>query len=165
MIVALLLPTPPLTNSPPQLFAMKRNATLRALRHQFLAGVFHELIDVIIHLQSHNLSPRHNLVDCRLRSYCLKPHEVTFDNAFRPKILPSRSEGSLGDPIPRIFDHLAARNDVEVIFPNYLRVRLVLPLSHYGSFVVSVICLNTNFEKRLIPSDQAMLAELVLNTD
>ncbi|GBO15826.1 hypothetical protein AVEN_211407-1 [Araneus ventricosus] len=77
------------------------------------------LIDIITnHLQSHDLGQRHNLVDRRLYSYCLKSLEVTFDNAFRPKLLPSRSEGSLGDFFPPIFDYLGVDKDMEVMFPK-----------------------------------------------
>ncbi|GBO34228.1 hypothetical protein AVEN_104905-1, partial [Araneus ventricosus] len=47
-----------------------------------------------------------NFVVCRLHRYCLKPYEVPFDNVLLSKFLRSRSEGSLGDLFPRIFDHL-----------------------------------------------------------
>ncbi|GBM09697.1 hypothetical protein AVEN_186404-1 [Araneus ventricosus] len=67
---------------------------------QLLAVLFHKLMDIIvIHLQSHYLSQRHTLVDYRLHSYCLKPLKVTFDNAFRRKLLPGRSQSSLSDPL------------------------------------------------------------------
>ncbi|GBN92731.1 hypothetical protein AVEN_148462-1 [Araneus ventricosus] len=38
--------------------------------------------------------------------YCLGLLNVTFDNILRPKLLPSRSEDSLGNLFPCIFDHL-----------------------------------------------------------
>ncbi|GBN35082.1 hypothetical protein AVEN_60475-1 [Araneus ventricosus] len=40
----------------------------------------------------HDLGQRHNLIDYRLHRYCLKPLKVTFDNALRPKLLPSRTK-------------------------------------------------------------------------
>ncbi|GBO46406.1 hypothetical protein AVEN_115965-1 [Araneus ventricosus] len=83
---------------------------------QFLVVLFHNLIDIIaIHLQSPYLGQRHNLIDYRLRRKCHKPLKVTFDKVLRPKLLPRRSEKSFGNPLPRIFDHLEAGNDVEVI--------------------------------------------------
>ncbi|GBO20136.1 hypothetical protein AVEN_48738-1 [Araneus ventricosus] len=89
-------------------------------RRQSLSDVVSlRLIDIItIHLQSHDLGQRHNLVDSRLHRYCLKPLEVTFDNAFRPNLLPSRREGSLGDLFPPIFDYLGVDKDMEVMFPK-----------------------------------------------
>ncbi|GBN56897.1 hypothetical protein AVEN_46554-1 [Araneus ventricosus] len=97
---------------------------------QLLAVVVLKLIDIIFHFQSHDFDQRHNLVDCRLHRYCLKPLKVIFDNVLRSKLLPSRSESSLGDPFPCIFDHLEAGNDVEVMFPK-------LSESKTGQFIVS----------------------------
>ncbi|GBL73812.1 hypothetical protein AVEN_163345-1 [Araneus ventricosus] len=86
---------------------------------QLLAVSYLKLIDIVlIYPQSHDLSQRHNLIDCRLHRYSLKSIKITFDNAFRPKLLPSRSEGSLDEPFLRIFDHLETSNDVEVLFPK-----------------------------------------------
>ncbi|GBM68453.1 hypothetical protein AVEN_5172-1 [Araneus ventricosus] len=101
MIVALLLPPPPLTSSPPQLLAVSKH-----FGSQVFAVVFLNLIDIIFHLQSHDLGQRHNFVQCRLHRYCLRsdlrsgngdvmwrssssgryclrPFKVTFDNALR----------------------------------------------------------------------------------
>ncbi|GBO04892.1 hypothetical protein AVEN_255949-1 [Araneus ventricosus] len=54
-----------------------------------------------------------------LRTASLKPLKGTFFNALRPKLLPSRSEGSLGGaPFPSNFYHLEASNVVEMIHPK-----------------------------------------------
>ncbi|GBM56426.1 hypothetical protein AVEN_56111-1 [Araneus ventricosus] len=95
---------------------------------QLLAEVFLKLIDIIFH--SHELGQRHNLVDCRLHKYCLKPLKVTFGNALRPMLLPSRSEGSLCGPFRSIFDYLDAGKDVVVINPKLFE-------SKTGTFIVS----------------------------
>ncbi|GBM20665.1 hypothetical protein AVEN_230247-1 [Araneus ventricosus] len=55
-------------------------------------------------LSTSSRGQRYNLVDYRYHRYCLKPLKVTFDNTLRSKLLPCRSEGSLGDLLPRIFD-------------------------------------------------------------
>ncbi|GBM27480.1 hypothetical protein AVEN_205267-1 [Araneus ventricosus] len=83
---------------------------LKLFDGHLLAVLYHKLIDIIlIHLQS--LRQRLCLaVDYRHHRNCLKPLKVTFDNAFRPKLIPSRSEVSLGNPFSRSFDHLEAGN-------------------------------------------------------
>ncbi|GBM45991.1 hypothetical protein AVEN_82157-1, partial [Araneus ventricosus] len=62
------------------------------LKVQFLAGVFLKLINIIFHLQSLDLGQRHNPINCRLHRNCLKPLNVTFDNAHQPELLPSRRQ-------------------------------------------------------------------------
>ncbi|GBN38095.1 hypothetical protein AVEN_191518-1 [Araneus ventricosus] len=79
---------------------------------QLLAVLFHNLIDIIvIHCQSHDIGQRLDLVGSRLKYL-----KVTLGNAHWPKFLPSRSEGSLGNSFPCIFDQLEAGNNIEVIF-------------------------------------------------
>ncbi|GBM39093.1 hypothetical protein AVEN_190228-1 [Araneus ventricosus] len=72
----------------------------------------------------------HYMADCRLHRYCIKSLKGTLDSAVRPKLLPSRSEGSFGDSFPRILDHLDAGIDVKVIFPKFSE-------SKTGLFMVS----------------------------
>ncbi|GBM08205.1 hypothetical protein AVEN_32758-1 [Araneus ventricosus] len=112
-----------------------------------------------MHFQSHNLSQRYNLVDYM---YCLKPSKVTFDHIFRSKLLPSRSEGCLGNTFPRIFDYLEADNDVDVML-------LKLSESKIGSFMVSrwfigrFNNMSEHLEKCMITSYTKMLAKCVLD--
>lgn len=114
-------PLPPLTNSPSQLLAVKHNAIHKLFGGQFLAVLFHKRIDIIfIHFKSHDLDQNTNL----LHRYRLKPL-----NVLQPKLLPSRSEGSLGNSFPRLFGHLEAINDVEVIFPKLSESKIGFPLS------------------------------------
>ncbi|GBL73032.1 hypothetical protein AVEN_128195-1 [Araneus ventricosus] len=47
------------------------------------------------------------------------PRCYILGNTLRPKFLPSRSEGSLGNPFPFIVDRFEAGNDVEVIFLKF----------------------------------------------
>ncbi|GBN25391.1 hypothetical protein AVEN_186034-1 [Araneus ventricosus] len=79
-IIALLLPVPSLTNSPPQFLGVKHNGIPIGFRW---SGVqFRKLIDnILIHPQFHGLGQRHNLVDNRLHRYCFKPSKAAFDNA------------------------------------------------------------------------------------
>ncbi|GBM49340.1 hypothetical protein AVEN_148669-1 [Araneus ventricosus] len=117
-IVALLLLSPLPINSHSQLLSFLLWNTMQFHKFfggQLLAVLFLKLIDIIlIHLQSHDLGQRHNLVDYRPHRYCLKPLKVTLDNVLRTKLLPSRSESSLGDPFPLLFDQLEKGNAVEV---------------------------------------------------
>ncbi|GBM07582.1 hypothetical protein AVEN_230021-1 [Araneus ventricosus] len=81
--------------------------------------LFHKITDIILLLlQSHDLRQRHNLVDYKLHSYCLKPLKVTFDNVLRSKLLSRKSKVSFSNPFASIFDQLEASNGVEVIFPK-----------------------------------------------
>ncbi|GBO39908.1 hypothetical protein AVEN_146831-1 [Araneus ventricosus] len=85
----------------------------------------------------HDFSQRHNAVDYRLQRYFFKSLKVTFGNALRPKFLPSRSEGSQGDPFSRIFNHLETGNDVEVIFSKLCESKtdpFMVPLWLIGRF-------------------------------
>ncbi|GBN33423.1 hypothetical protein AVEN_59615-1 [Araneus ventricosus] len=45
--------------------------------------------------------------------YCFRLLNAPFDNTLRPKLLPIRSDGSLGNLFPRTFDHFEAGNDME----------------------------------------------------
>ncbi|GBO41039.1 hypothetical protein AVEN_239978-1 [Araneus ventricosus] len=84
---------------------------------QLLTVLYHKLIDIIlIRLLSIDLGQTNNLVDYRLHRYCLKALKVAFDNAVRLTLLPSRSEGSLSNSFPRIFNKIEAGIDVEMIF-------------------------------------------------
>ncbi|GBM91217.1 hypothetical protein AVEN_211509-1 [Araneus ventricosus] len=83
-IIALLLPPPSLINSLPQLLAVKHNEIPLGLRWLALGCANFQFIDIIlIHLQSHNLGQRHDVVDCRLHRQCLKSLKVTFENALQ----------------------------------------------------------------------------------
>ncbi|GBO01178.1 hypothetical protein AVEN_181021-1 [Araneus ventricosus] len=67
---------------------------------QLLAVGFLKLIDIIFHLQTHDLCQRHNFVDNSFHRPYLK---LTIDITLR--LLPNRNEGSLGDHFPDKFDH------------------------------------------------------------
>ncbi|GBN92011.1 hypothetical protein AVEN_51286-1 [Araneus ventricosus] len=107
-IVALLLPPPQtLLHS---LFLCNSMQIYKLFGGQLLAVLFHKLIDIIsihIHLQSPDVGQRYYLVDYRLHRVLTVSEllNVIFDNNLRPKLLPSRSEDSLGNPFPCIFNH------------------------------------------------------------
>ncbi|GBM58487.1 hypothetical protein AVEN_212747-1 [Araneus ventricosus] len=81
---------------------------------QRLFGLFLKLIDIIFHLQYLGWPDTISLT-AGSTEYCLRLLNVAFANNFRPKLLPSRSEDSLGNPFPCIFDHFEARKNVEVL--------------------------------------------------
>ncbi|GBM35711.1 hypothetical protein AVEN_58397-1 [Araneus ventricosus] len=79
---------------------------------QLLAVLYHKLIDVIlIRLLSIDLGQTNNHVDYRLHRYCLKALKVTFDNAVRLTLLPSRNKISS----PSSKDEMSSRSSKDEI--------------------------------------------------
>ncbi|GBN51664.1 hypothetical protein AVEN_85036-1 [Araneus ventricosus] len=112
----------------------------RLFSGQLLAVFVYKIIDIIAtHLHSHDLSPIHKLVDYRL--HCLRLLNVTFDKTLRPKLLPSRSEGSLDNLFPYIFDHFEAGKDLEIIF---LICSEICPLAIVGLGLVGTMLIRTH---------------------
>ncbi|GBN13320.1 hypothetical protein AVEN_88426-1 [Araneus ventricosus] len=110
---------------------------------QPLAVIFFKLIDIISETPETNIQQRRRL-----------------------NLLPSKTEGSLGDPSSNVFlIILTQRTMRKRYFQNFLSVRLANSWSHDGPLVASMICLNTSLERCVITSDQAMLAERILNKD
>ncbi|GBM82593.1 hypothetical protein AVEN_201872-1 [Araneus ventricosus] len=124
----LLLPPPPLTNSSPQLLALKHNATTLGLCWPALVCTLPPCLSISL-IQSQDLDQRHNIIDKGLHRYVTKPLKLKFDNAVLPKPRSRRSEGSFGSPFSRNLDHLERSNVVEVIFPKLLDCKIG-PLSH-----------------------------------
>ncbi|GBM60865.1 hypothetical protein AVEN_179015-1 [Araneus ventricosus] len=90
---------------------------------QLLVVLFHKLVNIIaIHLQYLILAEDTISLTIGSTEYRLRVLNVTFNNTLRPKLLPSRSEGSLGNPFPCIFNHFEAGNDIEVIFQIFSNV-------------------------------------------
>ncbi|GBL96902.1 hypothetical protein AVEN_182495-1 [Araneus ventricosus] len=93
---------------------------------------------------------RHNLVDYRLHRVLsllnegLRLLNVTFASALRPKLLPSRSESSLGNPFPCLFDHFEAGNDVEVILLIFSEREVGPCLIRTHHWITSLIRIKAN---------------------
>ncbi|GBM11551.1 hypothetical protein AVEN_8130-1 [Araneus ventricosus] len=98
---------------------------------QLFAVGFLKLIDIIFHLQSHALRQRHNFIDNGFHGHYLK---LTLDNTLR--LRPNRSEGSLGDTSPGIFDQVKQGKDVEVIFPKPSEIKTGLFIKAHWSILI-----------------------------